>query len=44
MYTGVWLRHHMPVQERMVTKDAADGLGQVSVSNATRRRLAGSGA
>ncbi|KAI5661988.1 hypothetical protein M9H77_21311 [Catharanthus roseus] len=43
VYTGIWLRHYMPLQERMVSKEA-DRLGQVSVSNATRRRLAGSGA
>ncbi|KAL3848704.1 hypothetical protein ACJIZ3_010586 [Penstemon smallii] len=43
VYTGVWLRHYMPLQERMTTKEV-DKLGQVSVSNATRRRLAGSGA
>ncbi|KAK6939660.1 Citrate synthase [Dillenia turbinata] len=42
VYTGVWLRHYMPVRERLV-QSAGDKLGQVSVSNATRRRLAGSG-
>ncbi|OVA10387.1 Citrate synthase-like [Macleaya cordata] len=42
VYTGVWLRHYMPLQERLVTSEA-DRLGQVSVSNATRRRLAGAG-
>ncbi|XP_077227602.1 citrate synthase, glyoxysomal-like isoform X2 [Tasmannia lanceolata] len=42
VYTGVWLRHYMPPKERMVSVEA-DRLGQVSVSNATRRRLAGSG-
>ncbi|KAH7571573.1 hypothetical protein JRO89_XS04G0081300 [Xanthoceras sorbifolium] len=41
VYTGVWMRHYMPLKERMISKDA-DRLGQVSVSNATRRRLAGS--
>ncbi|XP_058095460.1 citrate synthase, glyoxysomal-like [Magnolia sinica] len=40
-YTGVWLRHYMPVKERLISAEV-DGLGQVSVSNATRRRLAGS--
>ncbi|KAK2982599.1 hypothetical protein RJ640_024659 [Escallonia rubra] len=44
VYTGVWQRHYMPPRERMVSSEAADKLGQVSVSNATRRRLAGSGA
>ncbi|KAL7000629.1 citrate (Si)-synthase [Sarracenia purpurea var. burkii] len=43
VYTGVWLRHYMPLNERMMPAEA-DKLGQVSVSNATRRRLAGSGA
>ncbi|XP_010915459.1 citrate synthase, glyoxysomal isoform X1 [Elaeis guineensis] len=42
VYTGVWLRHYAPVRERLVSKEA-DRLGQVAVSNATRRRLAGSG-
>ncbi|MQL81012.1 hypothetical protein Taro_013455 [Colocasia esculenta] len=43
VYTGVWLRPYIPVNERLVHAEA-DRLGQVSVSNATRRRLAGSGA
>lgn len=42
VYTGVWLRHYAPARERLVTNEA-DRLGQVAVSNATRRRLAGSG-
>ncbi|KAJ0113785.1 hypothetical protein Patl1_02638 [Pistacia atlantica] len=42
VYTGVWMRHYMPPNERMMSKEG-DRLGQVSVSNATRRRLAGSG-
>ncbi|XP_077251074.1 citrate synthase, glyoxysomal-like [Tasmannia lanceolata] len=42
VYTGVWLRHYMPPRERMVSAED-DKLGQVSVSNASRRRLAGSG-
>ncbi|CAA7397511.1 unnamed protein product [Spirodela intermedia] len=41
VYTGVWLRHYLPPRERLVEPDA-DRLGQVAVSNATRRRLAGS--
>ncbi|KAL2476617.1 Citrate synthase 3 [Abeliophyllum distichum] len=41
VYTGIWLRHYMPLQERMRSTET-DKLGQVSVSNATRRRLAGS--
>ncbi|MCD9637636.1 hypothetical protein HAX54_021038 [Datura stramonium] len=43
VYTGVWMRHYMPLKERSPQTDA-DKLGQVSVSNATKRRLAGSGA
>ncbi|CAA2987658.1 citrate synthase, glyoxysomal-like [Olea europaea subsp. europaea] len=42
VYTGVWLRHYMPLQERMRSAET-DKLSQVSVSNATKRRLAGSG-
>ncbi|XP_073116568.1 citrate synthase 3, peroxisomal-like [Elaeis guineensis] len=42
VYTGVWLRHYTPVRERLVSNEA-DRLGQVAVSNATRRRLAGAG-
>ncbi|KAL8088324.1 citrate synthase, glyoxysomal-like [Apium graveolens] len=43
VYTGVWLRPYTPQRERMVPTET-DKLGKVSVSNATRRRLAGSGA
>ncbi|KAL5997723.1 hypothetical protein ACLOJK_008653 [Asimina triloba] len=43
VYTGVWLRHYMPLNERVASTEAADRLGQVSISNASRRRLAGSG-
>ncbi|KAJ8527789.1 hypothetical protein K7X08_015240 [Anisodus acutangulus] len=43
VYTGVWMRHYMPLKERSPYTEA-DKLGQVSVSNATKRRLAGSGA
>ncbi|KAJ8638942.1 hypothetical protein MRB53_015636 [Persea americana] len=42
VYTGAWLRHFKPLKERPVMHEA-DKLGQVSVSNASRRRLAGSG-
>lgn len=42
VYTGVWLRPYMPQGERIVSTEA-DELGQLSVSNATKRRLAGSG-
>ncbi|KAJ3692101.1 hypothetical protein LUZ60_012451 [Juncus effusus] len=41
VYTGVWLRHYMSSKERQLSSET-DQLGQVSVSNATRRRLAGS--
>ncbi|GER49559.1 citrate synthase [Striga asiatica] len=43
VYTGVWLRPYMPLRERIITQEK-DKLGQVAVSNATKRRLAGSGA
>ncbi|KAJ0669750.1 putative transferase [Helianthus annuus] len=44
VYTGVWMRHYIPAQERMSsTGVVVDKLGQVSVSNATKRRLSGSG-
>ncbi|KAL1191108.1 Citrate synthase 3, peroxisomal [Cardamine amara subsp. amara] len=44
VYTGVWLRHYKPVTERTVTDGSkeSDKLSQVSTSNASRRRLAGS--
>lgn len=42
VYTGEWLRHYLPLKERMMLTEA-DSLGQVSISNASRRRLAGSG-
>ncbi|KAM0019687.1 putative transferase [Helianthus debilis subsp. tardiflorus] len=43
VYTGVWMRHYIPAQERMPSPGVvADKLGQVSVSNATKRRLSGS--
>ncbi|CAL9770444.1 unnamed protein product [Musa acuminata subsp. burmannicoides] len=41
VYTGEWFRHYTPVRERMVS-ETTDKLGQVGVSNASRRRLAGS--
>ncbi|CAG7866995.1 unnamed protein product [Brassica rapa] len=41
VYTGVWLRHYTPVKERDEPKES-DKLSQVSTSNASRRRLAGS--
>ncbi|KAI3457092.1 hypothetical protein Pfo_013755 [Paulownia fortunei] len=43
VYTGIWLRHYAPLKDRMISKED-DKLGRVAVSNATRRRLAGSGA
>ncbi|KAJ8763063.1 hypothetical protein K2173_023268 [Erythroxylum novogranatense] len=42
VYTGEWLRHYIPLKERIMSGDV-DRLGQVSISNASRRRLAGSG-
>jgi len=39
-YTGVWLRHYTPVNKREVSEEA-DKLGQLAISNATRRRRAG---
>ncbi|KAL5989817.1 Citrate synthase 3, peroxisomal [Asimina triloba] len=40
VYTGVWRRHYTPLQERLTLAEG-DKLGQVAVSNATKRRLAG---
>ncbi|KAJ1378990.1 Citrate synthase [Sesbania bispinosa] len=42
VYVGEWLRHYTPIKERTVSIDA-DKLGQVTISNASKRRLAGSG-
>ncbi|CAN0897345.1 Citrate synthase, glyoxysomal [Linum grandiflorum] len=41
VYVGEWLRRYAPVQERIPSQET-DKLGQISVSNASRRRLAGS--
>eukprot|EP00249_Psilotum_nudum_P021323 c28066_g1_i2 orf=293-1846(+) len=41
-YTGVWLRHYTPIDNRSIQNEA-DKLGQISISNATRRRRAGVG-
>ncbi|CAI0449199.1 unnamed protein product [Linum tenue] len=41
VYVGEWLRRYAPVNERILSPET-DRLGQVSVSNASRRRLAGS--
>ncbi|KAK4278992.1 hypothetical protein QN277_016758 [Acacia crassicarpa] len=41
-YVGEWLRHYMPINERSVSSNA-DRLGELAISNASRRRLAGSG-
>ncbi|WCJ24838.1 citrate synthase 2 [Euphorbia peplus] len=44
VYTGVWLRHYQPLRERMDSNNGDKPVtGQVSVSNASRRRLAGTG-
>ncbi|CAM8884786.1 unnamed protein product [Rhodiola kirilowii] len=40
VYTGVWLRHYAPVTERLAA-ESDENHAQVSVSNATKRRLAG---
>ncbi|XP_055824701.1 citrate synthase, glyoxysomal-like isoform X2 [Solanum dulcamara] len=42
VYTGIWLRPYTPLKDRPPSTET-DEFGQVSVSNATRRRLAGSG-
>ncbi|TKY57248.1 Citrate synthase [Spatholobus suberectus] len=42
VYIGEWLRHYTPINERTTSSDA-DKLGQVAISNASKRRLAGSG-
>ncbi|XP_074286167.1 citrate synthase, glyoxysomal-like [Silene latifolia] len=43
VYTGEWFRHYVPLKER-IESSGADKLGELSPSNATRRRLSGSGA
>ncbi|XP_054797409.1 citrate synthase, glyoxysomal-like [Prosopis cineraria] len=40
-YIGEWLRHYTPINERSVSSNA-DRLGELAISNASRRRLAGS--
>ncbi|KAL2316787.1 hypothetical protein Fmac_030663 [Flemingia macrophylla] len=42
VYIGEWLLHYTPVNERTTSGDA-DKLGQLAISNASKRRLAGSG-
>ncbi|KAJ4848194.1 hypothetical protein Tsubulata_005352 [Turnera subulata] len=42
VYTGEWLHRYMPLKEQMVSTEA-DRLGQVSISNASRRQHTGSG-
>ncbi|KAG1346528.1 putative Citrate synthase, glyoxysomal [Cocos nucifera] len=41
VYTGAWLRHYISLKERTLSAEA-DKLGQLAISNATRRRLSGS--
>ncbi|XP_061370405.1 citrate synthase, glyoxysomal-like isoform X1 [Gastrolobium bilobum] len=41
-YIGEWLQHYTPINERNVSSDAHK-LGQVAISNASKRRLAGLG-
>jgi len=42
VYVGEWLRHYTQVNVRTTSSDA-DKLGEVAISNASKRRLAGSG-
>ncbi|XP_052735998.1 citrate synthase, glyoxysomal isoform X2 [Vigna angularis] len=42
VYVGEWLRNYMPINTRTPSSNA-DKLGQVTISNASKRRLAGSG-
>ncbi|PKA54600.1 Citrate synthase, glyoxysomal [Apostasia shenzhenica] len=42
VYTGFWLRHYQPLDERVDSAET-EKPWQVSISNATRRRLAGIG-
>lgn len=42
VYVGEWLRHYTPIKERTASSNT-DKLGQLAVSNASKRRLAGSG-
>nr|XP_010916480.1 citrate synthase, glyoxysomal [Elaeis guineensis] len=41
VYKGTWLRHYMSLKERTLSAET-DKLGQLAISNATRRRLSGS--
>ncbi|KAH7283585.1 hypothetical protein KP509_34G014700 [Ceratopteris richardii] len=40
-YTGVWLRHYVPVTERSAPSSIEEIFGEVAISNASRRRRAG---
>ncbi|WVY92053.1 hypothetical protein V8G54_037567 [Vigna mungo] len=42
VYVGEWLRDYVPINTRTPSSNA-DKLGQVTISNASKRRLAGSG-
>ncbi|RYR27468.1 hypothetical protein Ahy_B01g051499 isoform A [Arachis hypogaea] len=42
VYVGEWLRHYAPIKERTESSNT-DKLGQLTVSNASKRRLAGTG-
>ncbi|MED6183022.1 hypothetical protein PIB30_034027 [Stylosanthes scabra] len=42
VYVGEWLRHYAPIKERTESSNN-DKLGQLTVSNASKRRLAGTG-
>ena len=39
-YTGVWYRNYVPISQRSNPAPDADKLGQIAVSNATKRRMA----
>jgi len=43
VYVGEWLRNYTPINQRTISSNT-DKLGQLAVSNASKRRLAGSGA
>ncbi|MCO5548911.1 hypothetical protein L7F22_002373 [Adiantum nelumboides] len=40
-YTGVWLRHYIPESARAAHTSSEEKFGEISISNATRRRRAG---
>ncbi|MCO5607854.1 hypothetical protein L7F22_062056 [Adiantum nelumboides] len=40
-YTGVWLRHYIPESARAAHTSSEEKFGEISISNATKRRRAG---